>query len=389
MLKVLMMGGRRCGKTSALASMFEQMIHGATNEYLTVSNDTILETKIDPGTKEEEVQDSLINKKLELTHFIDRGGNNTFLVDAGPTRNHWDYKLRIQIPGTNKSTQLMFKDCAGEFFDAGGKHHQEVVDFVQGCDVFVVVVDTPYLMAGTQAENAAANIVDSIHTFLTEIDNDNGRKEKQVIFVPIKCEKWIQEGKIDEVVQKIEKTYDATIKHLKATGKTEISIIPIQTAGDILFSELRVAYSLYNTLTNKMLTCSKVSDRMVILPNGKYHRVEASEIVDENMKAVFTYLDENGKEHNSIPRPVAWFHLPTDRKAQYTPYNCEQLPLHIIRFMFNKMQKNAPGGVWGKLASLIFGSITKADLQKALSELTQKGLIKDNEEGIKTLKKCF
>ena len=384
-----MMGGRRCGKTSALASMFEQMIHGATNEYLTVSNDTILETKIDPGTKEEEVQDSLINKKLELTHFIDRGGNNTFLVDAGPTRNHWDYKLRIQIPGTNKSTQLMFKDCAGEFFDAGGKHHQEVVDFVQGCDVFVVVVDTPYLMAGTQAENAAANIVDSIHAFLTEIDNDNGRKEKQVIFVPIKCEKWIQEGKIDEVVQKIEKTYDATIKHLKATEKTEISIIPIQTAGDILFSELRVAYTLYNSLTDKRLKCSKVSDRMVILPDGKHHRVEASEIVDEDMTAVFIYLDKNGKEHNSIPRLAAWFHLPTDRKAQYSPSNCEQLPLHIIRFMFNKMQKNAPGGVWGKLASLIFGSITKADLQKALSELTQKGLIKDNEEGIKTLKKCF
>lgn len=44
-LKVLMMGGRRCGKTSALASLFDQMIHGKTNEFLTVCDKTILEEK--------------------------------------------------------------------------------------------------------------------------------------------------------------------------------------------------------------------------------------------------------------------------------------------------------------------------------------------------------
>lgn len=389
MLKVLMMGGRRCGKTSALASLFDQMIHGATNEYLTVCDDTILETKPDPVTQQDEPQDSLINKKLELRRFIDKGGNNTFLVDAGPTRNFWDYKLRVQIPGTNKSTTLLFRDSAGEFFDAGGKHHADVVNFIKDCDVFVVVVDTPYLMEGSKSENAAANIVDSIHTFLTQIDNDGGRKQKQVIFVPIKCEKWIQENKVDEVVQKVEETYNATIKHLMATGKTEISIIPIQTAGDILFSELREAYTLYNPLTKKRIKCAKVSDRMVILKDGKYHKVGASEVVDEDMEATFVYLDQAGNEHPSIPKPLSWYHLPLDRKAEYNPHNCEQLPLHIIRFMFNKMEKNAPGGIWGKLASLIFGTITKADLQKTLSGLSQMGLIKDNVEGIKTLKKCF
>lgn len=389
MLKVLMMGGRRCGKTSALASLFDQMIHGATNEYLTVCDDTISETKVDPVTQKEEVKDLLVNKKLELKRFIEKGGNNTFLVDAGPTRNFWDYKLRVQIPGTSKSTTLLFRDSAGEFFDAGGKHHANVVNFVQDCDVFVVVIDTPYLMTGSESESEAANVVDSIHTFLTQIDNDGGRKEKLVIFVPIKCEKWIQEGKIDGVVQKVEETYDATIKHLMATGKTEISIVPIQTAGDILFSELRDAYTLYNPLTKKRIKCSKESDRLVILKNGKYHKVGASEVVEEDMDATFVYLDKEGREHSSIQRPAAWYHLPIDRKAAYNPHNCEQLPLHIIRFMFNKMEKRAPGGIWGKLANWVFGTITKADLQQALSGLSQKGLIKDNVEGIKTLKRCF
>ena len=389
MLKVLMMGGRRCGKTSALASLFDQMIHGATNEYLTVCDDTISETKVDPVTKKEEVKDLLGNKKLELKHFIEKGGNNTFLVDAGPTRNFWDYNLRVQIPGTNKSTTLLFRDSAGEFFDAGGMHHDETQSFIKDCDVFVVVVDTPYLMAGSESVNEAANIVDSIHTFLTQIDNDGGRKEKLVIFVPIKCEKWIQEGKIDEVIQKVEETYAATIKHLEATGKTEISIIPIQTAGDILFSELRDAYTLYNTLTKENKKCAKVSDRMVILNNGTYHKVKDFEVLNEDIGATFVYLDQAGNEHSSIPKPLPWYHLPLDRRAAYNPHNCEQLPLHIIRFMFNKMEKNAPGGFWGRLASLIFGTITKADLQKALSGLSRAGLIKDNVEGIKTLKECF
>lgn len=44
-LKVLMVGGRRCGKTSALASMFEQMINGEVKNYFTVSDRTHLETK--------------------------------------------------------------------------------------------------------------------------------------------------------------------------------------------------------------------------------------------------------------------------------------------------------------------------------------------------------
>ena len=52
-LKVLMVGGRRCGKTSALAVMFEQMISGATNEFFTVSDSTKYETK------ENETQDTL------------------------------------------------------------------------------------------------------------------------------------------------------------------------------------------------------------------------------------------------------------------------------------------------------------------------------------------
>ncbi len=377
-LKVLMMGGRRCGKTAALASLFDQMIHGKTNEYLTVCDNTVLQEK------EGERQESLNNKRLELEHFILSGKNNTFLVDKGPTPNFWDYNLQLQIPGTNKRMEIQFRDSAGEFFDAGGLHHEETTKFVKECDVFVVVVDTPYLMAGNKIEAEAANIIDSIHTFLMQIDNQNGRKAKQVIFVPIKCEKWVKEGKIDEVVAAVEEKYSASIKDLKASNKTEISIIPIETAGDIIFAELRAPYLLFNTLTNKKSYCSKISDRLVVLADGKNHKLTADEILNEDPNGVFVV----GKERTDIVRPAAWYNLRNAPKAMYTPHNCEQLPLHIIRFMFNKRKSEAWSGIIGDLISF-FGGISAKDMQAALDNLSAANLIKDSGEGIKILKKCF
>lgn len=382
-LKVLMMGGRRCGKTSALASLFDQMINGATNDYLTVADDTNPNQRNDDGTEKGEKIETLNNKKLELKHFIGKATNNTFLVDAGPTPNYWDYLLRVQIPGTTKSTHLRFRDANGEFFESGNKHHDDTMRFVQDCDVFIVVVDTPYMMAGKDYENEAANVVNSLHTFLTAIDTSR-TKGKQVIFVPIKCEKWMQEGKADEVVTKVEATYSSTIKHLVATKKTEISIIPIQTAGDILFSDLRDPYILYNTVTKQTTKCSKLTGNLVILNSGKNHKITEIECLQEDPQGVFS-----GKGLEEIVRPTEWFHHPQGRNPQYAPYNCEQLPLHIIRFMFNKLKAEAPGGIWGKIASIIFGTMTKEDLQNALDKLSKNDLIKDNTEGIKTIKKIY
>lgn len=385
-LKVLMMGGRRCGKTSALASMFDQMINGQTNSILTVADRTVRECK------DGEMQDMLGDKKSELKYFIGRNLNGTFMVDKSPTKNYWDYLLSVQLPGNaSRHMQIRFRDANGEFFEAGGLHHNETMEFVKECDVFIVIVETPYLMAGEDYENEQANVVDSIHTFLTAIDQDGSHKSKQVIFVPIKCEKWMKAKKtaknpnaetIEDVVKKVEEIYGKTIKDLSQNNRTEISIIPIETAGDIVFEELRDAYLLVNTITKETIKCAKDDDETVIDRNGQYIEVESHHVVNEDPEAIFY--------NTSIPRRTPWFSLYKEQgKASYKPQNCEQLTLHIIRFMFNKAEDEAIGGFWGEIFKFLFGTLTKQDLQNVLSQLNKNKYIKDSGDGIKIIKTCF
>lgn len=372
-LKVLMMGGRRCGKTSALASLFNQMTNGATNEFLTVADRT------DPTqNKNGERIDTLINKTLELKYLFQTLTNNQFVVDNNPTTHFWDYKLRVQIPGTNRSMDIDFRDIPGEYCDPNIPAFQEIENYVRECDVYVVVVDTPYLMSDSMVVREAACLNDGIHRLLTNVDL-NSDELKQVIFVPIKCEYWVKNGNIDIVNQKIRAVYRASIQHLQASRKTEMSIIPIQTAGDIIFTELTQSYNVVNTDTEQIVhnKCAKISNRIVRLKDGRNHSLKPNETLVEDSKSIF--------EGTPIPRPIAWYQLyNTQNEPRYKPYNCEQLPLHIIRFMFKKSAQSAPQGWWGRLLS-IFGSISKEQLQSVLWELQTHNLIKDNTEGIERI----
>lgn len=376
MLRVLMMGGRRCGKTSVLTSMFYQAINGDLNNIFTLNNATPCQKK------DNEEIDSLENKRLELVNFIAAGGNRTFLADQNPTMNFWDYTLRLQIPGTGRDMEILFRDSAGEVFDANSEHYQNTLDYAKECDVFVVVVDIPYLMAGNDVEKDAANIKDNIHTFLT---NMRRNKAVQVIFVPVKCEKWIKEGTIDDVIDAVKTLYKATIKDLLATEKIEVSIIPIQTAGDIVFEELREPYLLYNASNpkDKGRRCSLDVDnnQIVIQANGKSHRLRNGEYVNEDLGGVFP--------GTAIVRPNAWYSLYHNPIAAYSPHNCEQLVIHIIRFMFNKTKSENSGGLFKKLWNFIWGEIKPEEMEEALKELSKSGLIKDNGDGIEILKSCF
>lgn len=380
-LKVLMMGGRRCGKTSALASIFDQMKNTpAINKLLTVADKTILETKIVNGVSEK--QEALKDKKFELQNFLKEYNPFDFLVDKGPTRHYWLYNMQISLAGTNKTMNMEFRDSAGEFFDYGGAHTDETMQYVKDCDVFVIVIDTPYLMYDNEAVSSAANVTDSIHTFLSSIDDNSDGQQgaKFVLFVPIKCEKWIHEDKIKEVNQKIKQVYGPSINHLKNRENTEISIIPIQTAGSIDFSEMRESYEIHSP-DGKTRKCSKVTDNIVTLSNGQMYKIKPEDVLNEDPEGVFKFDDEA----LDIKRPSSWYRH-SSKEPIYAPKNCEQIALHILRFMLNKARKNQSTNWFLITWKKIFRRITIDDLNNTLVEITNKGLIKDQGDGIERIK---
>ena len=393
-LKVLMMGGRRCGKTSALASMFYESINGAVNNYLTIADKTILEMK------DGERQDSLNGKMLELTHRLEKGSTATFLVDAGKTRNFWDYTLRVSIPGTSQSLDIEFRDSNGEFFIQGNTFAQKTEEYIKECDVFVVIVDTPYLMGPvdgycTEAVNSYTNVVNDIQGFLSGMDDKDGKDAKMVLFVPIKCEFWAKQGRINEVVERVKEVYKTTITQLCSYEKMELGIIPVQTAGNIEFVELKEPYVVQTPMGKKR--CCKTSETMIRLEDGQNRRVDPGNPPVEDAEAVFP--------NEPIVRPYAWYRISVD-PAQHTlctefaPLNCDQLALHILRFVLKKSRDieamNSKSSkfaaffksVWNRLAA-IFGNVNRDKIEEIILKMTRDEVLKDSGDGIEYFKRCY
>lgn len=395
-LKVLMMGGRRCGKTSALASLFEQMKNGPVKEYFTVADRTVLETK---GF---ETQDSLNDKTLELQNMLEvnKENSNIFLVDKNPTSNFWLYKLHLQIPGTHREMDIEFRDSAGEFFESAGTHSQETADYIKDCDVFVIVIDTPYLMGSTdestkdlcpESINLGTNRVQDIQNFLTHIDDREGKDAKMVVFVPLKCEKWAKEPNgLNKVTARIKEVYATHIKNLSAFAKMNITILPMQTSGNILFSEFRKAF-IYNSVEGP-IRCCKIDDEIIRKEDGENDTLLAGETVTEDSEAVIS--------GTNLLRPYSWYQInPKDNK--FLPQNCDQLPLHIIRFMLVKLMdaeaaikhKGLLGRIYDFFRDLInkirelFGTMDTEELKKIIGKMQRDGIIKDNGDGIEIIKR--
>lgn len=378
-LNVMMMGGRRCGKTSALASTFDQTTNGPVKDVFTVCDSTNYVTKMNiDGVLER--QETLIGKRAELEFYLENEPTGVFLVDSGPTRCDWTYSLGLQIPGTGKKMNIDFLDCPGEFFEQG-LHDETTNNFVEGSDVYIIMVDTPYIMECRDSIAKGVNCIDDIHNFMTNIKCDTNNKEtsKMVLFVPIKCEKWAKENRLGEVADKIKSLYDTTIKALCAFNYMTIAIIPIQTAGNIEYMEMKDAYILNGTDGK----CCKTSEQWLRMKDGTTYKLKQTDKLNPDMESVIV---------GNVRKPSAWYRISRNQSrgrdnSLYNPYNCEQIPLHILNFWFEKGQECKPGGFIGWLKG-IFGGITKNDMQNCLAQLNRLGLIKNGVDGIEYIKKA-
>ena len=407
-LKVLMMGGQRVGKSSALAAIMDSFMNGPVSSLLTAEDITEFET-ID-GVK----QISIKKKLKDLKSMLSESVGKTILMDSGKTFNKWDYTLQLSIPRTSKHMKITFTDINGEFFEGGNIHQENTLELIKSYDVFIIAIDTTYMMEARKNQlvndviNSKFNCIDSIHTFLTEIDDKDGLEAKLVIFTPIKCERWAKTNQLELVSDYTQEDYRTAIIGLKHYRTVQVEIVPIQTIGSVVFREHKEAFLC--KWTKRILLffekdyiskCAKLNDKRVRLSNGM-EILASSNMLFEDGDAVLI-------PNTAIVRPNAWFDIVSE---QYAPHNCEQLAFHILEFMLAKVidaqirqDENTNGvirilsqvgngllniatlGLWDELKD-IFGGISINNMDDIMHEMHQKKLIQTCGEGIQIIKKC-
>lgn len=406
-LKVLMMGGQRVGKTSMLAGLIETMTKGMVKELIEVHN----------VTSQEETNRKLAKSIESLKYHLITSYGKTFLIDDNKTSAFDDYVLEFRIPNTDSFMRIVFTDANGEFYDMGRLHDGEIREKIRTYDVFVIAIDTPNLMEAVnpnnrlcnEAINNSYNHVNDIYTFMSELDDKNGGDAKLVIFAPLKCEKWIKEGKIEDVKKRIAKVYEPTLHALSKYVNVEIDIIPVQTVGNIVFQEQTKA---------SLCVTEGISRRCAIVNNKSDVRYEdgSIEAIDPNRHRFIEDPDAVIRDGSSLVRANSWF---TTIGKDYAPHNCDQLAFYILQFYLAKvlfaqkveeLQSKKNKWKWGKRIAIVifgvalgllgaavayftsnylakkFGTITVEQMLSLVNKLNESGYIKKNIDGIETIK---
>ena len=106
----------------------------------------------------------------------------------------------------SKSINISIKDFPGEYLDS---KPEEVSNFIEESHIVMIAVDTPYLMEENGKYNEEKNEVKHVISFFT--NHAKSLKNKFILIVPLKCERYFHDGIIEEVTDKIEEVYFSLI----------------------------------------------------------------------------------------------------------------------------------------------------------------------------------
>lgn len=404
------MGGQRVGKSSALAAIMDAFTNGSALSVFRAKDTTVLQ-------KVEGEQQTSVNQRLrDSMEWLKRNEGKIILADSGRTNIRWDYSLELTLNNTNDTMKMTFTDVNGEWFELNNPHSNEVRALVSEYDVFIVAVDTTFMMEAknpmnkwvSPIKNEKHNCIQEIHNMLTSINDNNGQDAKCVVFIPIKCEYWVKKGLVNEVTQSVASDYKTAITGLCNNPSVQVEILPIQTLGSASYHShtepLVFNYSERLFLfmkTRKSQRCMELEDGKVRLSDGTILDASKGCIADDPLAVMI--------KGTTIMRPHTWYSVDS---SVYKPYNCDQVAFHILEFMLAKRidmeirKKEEENGIvrkakkigkfilnvyslglWNKLCD-IFGDISVEEMTNAVDKLNNLGVIRHSGDGITVIKKC-
>lgn len=226
---ILMIGAHRTGKSSVLASMI--------NSFQMVAENTGFHLDADKNTRLF-IDSKLINLRDVVSEHM---GQRRFTIDADPTSGQDAYTFTVSYQEKKqkqKVAMLVFHDIAGE--DVGS---DDTAALIQKSGVLLIAVDTVHLMEENGAYSSVFHKPSVIKNAIARagFTADTKKMEpKMVLFVPLKCEKYYKEGRLQEVVEQIqgEKGFKSLIDYLKSPNfqdRITVAVTPILTMGAVAF----------------------------------------------------------------------------------------------------------------------------------------------------------
>ncbi|MBQ7886267.1 MAG: hypothetical protein IJ313_05170 [Clostridia bacterium] len=303
-MSICMLGARGVGKTSVITSMYngqKEAVEG-TDLFLIAqgTTDSILRQK-------RECLKEIFSGYHEADEFVKEGG---IAGDSKETTFSFTYGMN----SANVNIGLEIRDYPGEYLLS---NPQTVAEYVRQADAVLVAIDTPCLMEENGIFNEGKNRPKLVSQFLME--NLPQGEEKLVLFVPLKCERYANDGRLDEVKERICEVYAELLEYLRdrqdqhgLKKKICCAITPIKTLGGVEFDSFE--YNFDGT-------------------------VNIVELADGSL----------------IPAGINYRFVSTD--AQYAPENCEQ-PLYYLLGFFSKQyeimrQEQSKSGLMERLRKFL------------------------------------
>lgn len=240
-IQIMMLGARRAGKTSMLASMY--------NCFSNVVEGTNLVMSKKGGINIDESLEHMktLFKEQHMVNDVVHG-----VSDSNQTQgfDKIDFFLSILGKKSVKPRVIRFVDCSGEWIN-NRTNEDEVGMEIEKSEVVIIAIDTVFLME----ENGIYNKLNAVQQVTEFIINHMMpdyllNNKKMVLFVPMKCEKYFHQNedkgsifyqkRMQDLTEKIQEEYKDLFGFLTKPANKKyftVAILPVITLGGIEFDE--------------------------------------------------------------------------------------------------------------------------------------------------------
>jgi hypothetical protein len=325
-IKIFMVGGRRCGKSTVLASMWNNADATLSGTNLTLTAGNVMINKLQDTV---DLSQSYFDAP-DMESFVTVSDDNaSFSLDS--------FDFSLDLAGKKTGISLQFVDVPGEFF-AKPDDFDAVKEEIRESHVIIFAIDTPCLMEDMKEDQDGNPMYGERHisnnkpSHITHFIKDELKVEdiedRLILFVPIKCEKYYYRGEMPQVVEAVKKGYGELLQYLASpnlAGHCTAAVLPIISLGGLEFFGFK---------------------------NNDISPTASQEYI---------------------------YHANNGNLAEYRPLYCDQPLLYSLAYILKTQDSHRTGPIWA-LRSLLFGTPDGKALSKELQPLVEK-INRDAEKG--------